>query len=120
MKLTNQQTEALANKICDEHNKKIEKLAQDRKKVPDVIKKAKAAFAVYNKLDEVAKSVLNKWNGNVYKSLIDAYAAKVPINGHRLQLSDVRREVILASIECKTVDEIVKKVKSIKKGVDNE
>ena len=55
MKLSNQQVDALAVEICKKNNQKIEKEKSERLKNPEVIKKAKVAFAIFSKLDDIGK-----------------------------------------------------------------
>lgn len=113
MRLTNQQIDALTNQICKEHNDKIDKQLDNRLKLPAVVKKAKKTFQIYSKLDEATKRVLNPFGDKTLKDFIRAYAQEVPIEGVKLVKIDVKNEIILASIDCNSIEEIKKKLNNL-------
>ena len=105
MKLTNQQVDALTNKIYDElHADTTLQYNSDMAIIEKKFKKTKEyqAFTLLN--DLLGYKVTN--DQNIIAKLYDM--PKSPINNK----SKIRNEIILSTIDCANLDELIEKVKA--------
>ena len=110
MKLSNQQVDALAVEICKKNNQKIEKEKSERLKNPEVIKKAKVAFAIFSKLDDIGKKAVSPYYAKKLSDFVAAYAEEIEIKTVYFRESDIKNKIILASIDSSSLDELKTKL----------
>lgn len=117
MKLSGQQIQALAEKISKELSNDISKRNQEIKNQKEAWYLKKLSLKENKGLKEFYENHKNSYQRNDIRCFLeDKYpteAANLPIElGNRISTNDIRTDIVLETIECENIDEIIKKIKS--------
>lgn len=111
MRLTNQQIDAIMDNVCSKNRNKIEAEKKAIRASKEVQKEAKKYYDLIHQIPKEVRRLcyLDKDMRNIIEGVVGA--KRLSPSTKEIRRSDLRSEIILASVDCKTLSELSNKLK---------
>lgn len=112
MKLTNTQVEAIASEISSQNKRQIESEERINRNNKRVIADAKKIIGLFKKIPSDIVNHFGYRKEVSEKNVIHYLAGKLPVKTKELNWNDVKRTVIIESVDAENMNHLKQKLKS--------